>query len=164
LERDAMRKYLLFGFCLLLGLGATAQVILQHRRAVPSSPLEEKNAEAKDGKRINKDNFEKIQTGMTEQEVEAILGPAGIYTARDTYHYTPPLPSVGLRWKRSVEDCLKDDERIPNKGRKTWYGDAAFITIYFDFQGRVTEWGYAGGKYFDRAYLASDVDPYPDGR
>jgi outer membrane protein assembly factor BamE (lipoprotein component of BamABCDE complex) len=118
----------------------------------------------KQGWKINEENFKKIETGMTQKQVVDILGAPGIHTARDTYYYTPRLPSMGYRWKKSVDVCLDWDRQYPTAGRKTWYGDSAFITIYFSPDGKVTEYGYAGGKYIARAYLVTDPDPYPNGK
>jgi hypothetical protein len=164
LRENAMWKNRLIGVCILVGMAGTSALtfppashVYPHRPTVDSSwlPPVEPIKPA-----INEVNFNKIETGMTAKEVEAILGaPPGVYTAQDTYYYTPPMPSMGLRWKKTVKDCLRDEQMFPCDGRKTWYGDAAFITIYFDSTSRVKEHGYAGGKYFDRGYLVTAPDP-----
>jgi SmpA / OmlA family len=164
-----MRKYVLLGLCGFFALGAIGAPVALNliTRSVKIQPSQETPVEPDAGKRkslITEENFKKVETGMTEQQVVEILGPPGVHTARDTYYYTPPMPSMGYRWKKSVDVCLDDDRRFPTDGRKTWYGDSAFITIYFSPAGTVTEYGYAGGKYFDRAYLATDPDPYPNGK
>jgi hypothetical protein len=50
--------------------------------------------------RVTRENYDRIQIGMTRAEVEAILGPPGDYTTRPQTLWWPPW-SVGLsdRWR-----------------------------------------------------------------
>jgi hypothetical protein len=68
--------------------------------------------------RINRDSFERIRDGMTEKEVESILGrPAGDYSSGCTFvfdaYHGPPDKWV---WRQP----------------KRWTGDNGSISIYFD--------------------------------
>src|SRR5262245_59132749 len=74
---------------------------------------------------INHKSFEAIKMGMTEQQVEAILGvPAGDYTTGPVIGW-PEISSNGwaICW-----------ERQPHK---SWISNEAAIHVYFDEQGLV---------------------------
>jgi outer membrane protein assembly factor BamE (lipoprotein component of BamABCDE complex) len=73
---------------------------------------------------VNSEAFNAIQDGMTEEEVEAILGsPAGEYT-------------VLIPWLRPKVTYQKlRDTRGANT--KYWAGETAVITITFDRDGKV---------------------------
>jgi hypothetical protein len=99
------------------------------------------------GARINSASYERIQKGMSFEEVQEILGvPPGIYTSLSTYNYMPRLPSCGLISKWSVKDHLNTERINPVPDLKCWYGDEAFISVYFDCANLVSD------KFFYKAY------------
>jgi len=76
--------------------------------------------------RITKESYDAIQIGMTEQEVEAVLGArAGVHTSRcDTGSY-----GIG----RCGDPMLGKDI----KAGKEWVTEAVSVYIFFDENGRV---------------------------
>jgi hypothetical protein len=66
---------------------------------------------------VSREDFSRIEKGMSREEVEAIIGgPPGDYTTR--YYFPPPLGSHYIRWQ-------------------TWVGDGGMILVRFDEMGRV---------------------------
>ncbi len=87
------------------------------------------------GRRITRENRALLKPGMTEAEVEAILGvPPGVYTAFSTYY----TPKTGPSGPLTVRHCLDMREKYPIAGRKEWYGNELFIWIDFGPDGRVS--------------------------
>jgi hypothetical protein len=85
------------------------------------------------GHRITQANFNQIQKGMQETDVEGILGvPEGTYTdGPPSLFKSPSKGGVSKSWK-------------------TWRGDAGAAFIGFDRKGEVTE------KYFVRPLRSYD--------
>jgi hypothetical protein len=80
--------------------------------------------------RINWDDFRQLKAGMTQEEVEAILGgPPGDYSAG------PPQN------KQNITISFADD---PILTRKEWRSDTLKIAVGFDDQGRLARSGMAG--------------------
>jgi hypothetical protein len=81
--------------------------------------------------RITEKNFEKIQKGMTEEEVEALLGTrAGVYSPQKTGSYF----TIKHPWSMPSGLWL-----IQKYGGKEWVGKEIGIYVLFDRTGRVTE-------------------------
>jgi hypothetical protein len=75
---------------------------------------------------INKEGFDAIRVGMSEQEVEAILGgPPGDYSATGAVPCPAAYASSGTLLDRGVEDL------------RSWVGDDAAINVAFDAGGLV---------------------------
>jgi hypothetical protein len=73
--------------------------------------------------RITKEHYERIAEGMTEKQVEAILGaPAGNYATGPVLSMRPPRVK---RWTS------------PPITTKTWRGDWGWIEVGFDKEGSV---------------------------
>jgi SmpA / OmlA family len=71
---------------------------------------------------INEDRFQQIRPGMTEGQVEAILGgPSGDYS-------TEPIV-----WASGMQRLPWNPERA-----QAWTGNEGIITVWFDADGRVT--------------------------
>jgi hypothetical protein len=151
-----MKKFQLIGLFALVCLGCETAWVSNHETLIPRI-FEASKPKCESNPRICMENFKRIQKGMTETEVEAILGPSGVYTSPDTYYYTIPMPSCGFRSKETVRDCQRFAKQFPIQGQKIWYGDFAFITVYFTPDGKVKE----EGVFFDRAYSATGPDPLP---
>ncbi len=83
--------------------------------------------------RIDEHSYRRIKKGMTLAEAEAIIGvPPGVYTQRSTeykYHRGPPF-------KTSVAELLEAEKLLAPEIR-SWYGNAGFIWVEFDEDGRV---------------------------
>jgi hypothetical protein len=69
---------------------------------------------------IDRVTFEKIRTGMTSQELAALLGPPGDY-----------------RTGPSLEDRAESSYHIVDDSEGTWICDACCINVYFDSGGKV---------------------------
>jgi hypothetical protein len=83
--------------------------------------------------RINPESFEKIQVGMTLEDVEAILGvPAGKYY-KGSYFLLGPWQKVGNLWVCCGE-CLGQQSL---SGDKEWIGKDGAIAVWLDSQERV---------------------------
>ena len=94
------------------------------------------------GPRFNKVLFNQLREGMTEAEVEAILGPPGQHRSYgwEAYPFTSvtgfPVKQSGLSY-----DELKElrYQTTPNGRRKVvdrgWWGHTFFITVSFDENG-----------------------------
>jgi outer membrane protein assembly factor BamE (lipoprotein component of BamABCDE complex) len=87
--------------------------------------------------RITEENFAAIQKGMTEEEVEAILGaPAGVYGSGDkTGNYfvrITRIPREGFTFRSGLD-------LIRTRGGKEWVGEAISVYIIFDETGGVKE-------------------------
>jgi hypothetical protein len=102
--------------------------------------------------RITRENFDRIPTGMSRAEVEAILGPPGDYrTGPTTAHeieYCPPSPfppsarpvrTVVSDWRPTVDPITG---KTLNLG-PFWDSDAGSAEVHFDEAGRVD-----GARYF----------------
>src|SRR5438876_12330427 len=76
------------------------------------------------GPQINRASYEQIQVGMTQAQVEAILGgPPGDYGARELEAYTH----------------IGSEGQLPEVGRvERWLGTSAFIAVEFDGLGTAT--------------------------
>ena len=112
-------------------------------------------------------NYVARRTAQTNTDYLALFYVAEISLRFSATHEVELLNvciKIGWTVTKSVDVCIDYYQRFPCNGRKTWYGDSAFVTIYFSPDGKVTEYGYAGGMYIDRAYLVTDSDPYPDGK
>ena len=74
-------------------------------------------------RRLNHKGFEQIQNGMTQQEVESLLGgPPGIY-----------YPSYcGAGWIMTAEKMV-----WPNATEVAWYDDRNRYEVWFDAEGLV---------------------------
>src|SRR5438093_6600232 len=75
------------------------------------------------GPRITRIAYEQIEIGMTQTQVQVLLGgPPGDYGARDMYSY----------------DQIGSAGGLPEVGRvERWLGTCAFVSVEFDDQGRV---------------------------
>ena len=94
--------------------------------------------------RITIESFQAIREGMTELEVEAVLGaPAGVYsTEAQTGFYLPKLrSSCPARWiYASDADFIgTGSDLIERQGGKEWVGEELSIYICFNEGGRVLE-------------------------
>jgi hypothetical protein len=97
--------------------------------------------------RITKENVEAIQKGMTEEEVDAILGvPAGVYSSGIRTGY--PLFDSIMEDHGVPDGCFYTDgdgiifipiELVQKRGGKEWAGDDACVYVRFDETGRVAE-------------------------
>lgn len=75
------------------------------------------------GYRITDENLERILPGMTEKEVERILGvPAGNYSGKRGYFASRPPDEL---------------ERLLRQGHKEWVGEGLSIVVRFNEQGVV---------------------------
>lgn len=85
--------------------------------------------------RIDRATFERLRVGMTEGEVEELIGaPPGDYT-RDPPEPEPPR-------------VLNDEPRLT---LSRWAGPDGRIVVFFDHQGRIQEkefWGWVPGDPF----------------
>jgi hypothetical protein len=83
---------------------------------------------------ITADNIEAIKKGMTEDEVEAILGvPAGDYSSGQFGgHFFE-------NEKNPDSDVVTGLELVKKRGGKIWAGNETSVWIHFDDSGRVTE-------------------------
>jgi len=75
---------------------------------------------------ITVENFQKIQPGMTEKEVESVLGQS----ADHQYHPWNVVPFMAV-----------DSEKIP-EWEKAWEGQHGMIIIHVDAQGKVCKRGF----------------------
>ena len=75
--------------------------------------------------RVNRENYEKIQVGMSSREVECIFGAApGDYSTGPVHlHSVKQLVLGGI---------------VPAGEAKTWCGDDGHFTVWFDDKGVVT--------------------------
>jgi len=81
------------------------------------------------GRRIDSGGFNDIQDGMTENEVEAILGcPPGDYT------YSIPLLRPKVTHKNAIHSRIAGSG---TGGTQRWIGPVADITVSFDKDGKV---------------------------
>jgi outer membrane protein assembly factor BamE (lipoprotein component of BamABCDE complex) len=105
--------------------------------------------------KITQENFDKIKLGMTENEVEALLGgPAGVYT------FKAITGQYSVRGGRQ-RDVMIDESRwtlgrgfailsgldlIKEKGGKEWVAEEYAVFVRFDEHGRVveSEWSWFG--------------------
>jgi hypothetical protein len=72
--------------------------------------------------RVTRANFERIHPGMTQAEVEAVLGPPGFYhNGRGRLD-----PAV-----------VKKVEAAAGSRFRLWFGEAGFVGVEFDEAGRV---------------------------
>jgi hypothetical protein len=76
--------------------------------------------------RITRENFARLNTGMSRAEVEAILGPPGDYT-------TSPLGDMGEAIDHDAETGERD---APGVDGLVWVADAGIIEINFDRAGQ----------------------------
>lgn len=101
----ACTKYRMTAAALLLGFGLAISMVLLSPKDL-----------------ISESGFRKIKSGMTEADVEAILGgAAGDYRSRPTY---------GLRGHMIWGDT-------PLKTQKIWFGDDFTISVFFENTGHV---------------------------
>jgi hypothetical protein len=92
------------------------------------------------GDGINRQNFERLQAGMTEKQVEAVFGvPAGYYGGFVTHPFGPDDP-------RFKDDCLSD--RLAREGvilpaarARMWVGQHGWAVVAFDRSGNVIPTG-----------------------
>ncbi len=83
---------------------------------------------------VTRENFEKIDPGMTMAEVEALLGvPTGnpkqeVYIS---FLYTRPMPEP------RVSDMAELNARLAVMQTEEWVGEEFAIRVYFDSSGRV---------------------------
>jgi hypothetical protein len=108
--------------------------------------------------RVTPENFDRIRKGMTQQEVEAVLGPPGDYR---TGLGEAGVDRTGLGEHGVVVDVQNmywvpddPDSTLPNWGRNlatpeepaswaTWSTDSFEIVTHFDHSGGVAHlWGY----------------------
>jgi hypothetical protein len=76
--------------------------------------------------RITRENFARLNTGMSRAEVEAILGPPGDYT-------TSPPGDMGEEIVRDTETGERD---APGVDGLLWIADAGIIEVTFDRAGQ----------------------------
>jgi hypothetical protein len=83
---------------------------------------------------ITAENVKRIKEGMTQQEVEAIVGaPAGNYAAGRSfavYLAGPSAPRWGQRWESTKDRGLGDLHAAE------WLGDEAAVEVWFAQDGR----------------------------
>jgi hypothetical protein len=82
------------------------------------------------GATINKRNFDRISIGMTEADVEAILGPPGIYFTGSPGKNYP----AGYGWSGPHAVVGKVGRA---QDRREWSGDKGGVVLWFDDTGRV---------------------------
>jgi hypothetical protein len=92
------------------------------------------------GPRFGPAYFHRLREGMTEQEVEAVLGcPAGDYrtTQPPRYHGTPHID--GFVREQAGRDCDPGEEMavVRSGRRRCWTGDAYCLWVDLDENGRV---------------------------
>jgi len=84
---------------------------------------------------INRENFEKIQIGMSQEEVESLLGaPPGDYT-RGSLLVLAQEPSKNINWVVPPWDLTWGDAR--------WIGKDAAVAVWLDPQKCVTKTEFA---------------------
>jgi hypothetical protein len=85
--------------------------------------------------KITLESREKIRVGMTEQEVEAILGgPAGVYApVRNTGEYC-----VSSGFTSSSVAMVSGKSLIQRQGGKEWVGETTAIFVQFDQNSKVS--------------------------
>jgi len=95
--------------------------------------------------RITIESFQAIREGMTELEVEAVLGaPAGVYsTEAQTGFYLPKFRiSWPAKWIYASDADIfirTGSDLIEKQGGKEWVGEELSIYICFNEGGRVLE-------------------------
>jgi hypothetical protein len=112
---------------LLLGVGTATLLVLAGHLLLPLLP--------RPGAGITPDNYERIQVGMTEKEVEAVLGArAGDYSGGRAYfpasEHRPRIP----RAIRPRERGFGPDETL-----HMWAGDEVAVYVWFDGAGRAVD-------------------------
>jgi hypothetical protein len=79
------------------------------------------------GRGITRENYERLREGMTQKQVEAILGvPPGVYTSDSTHYY--PFSGPGP-FPMTLGYLVDRDLHRPFEGRKAWYGDRFFVWV-----------------------------------
>lgn len=92
--------------------------------------------------RITGENIEAIREGMTEEEVEAILGaPAGDYSSKQTGGQFPEIEIIIIPHRRSRPEwkIITGPDLVKSRGGKYWVGEATGVWVRFDEAGQVAE-------------------------
>jgi hypothetical protein len=93
--------------------------------------------------RLTRENYDRIQNGMSRTEVEAVLGPEGDYR-------TMPTKFVYLtQWYTGLGNFVVDDDYTPDG---LWESDAGNICVIYR-QGRVTAKAFVMTSRLDQSYL-----------
>ena len=105
-----------------------------HGTAFSAAALRAWHTLAGDEPKIFRDELALALTGMTEDEVEAILGvPAGDYSSGQFGgHFFE-------NEKNPDSDVVTGLELVKKRGGKIWAGNETSVWIHFDDSGRVTE-------------------------
>jgi hypothetical protein len=92
--------------------------------------------------RVTFENYKRIQLGMSQADVEAILGPPGD-------HATAPVISDTSVWEMPLYDPISQSwlsrldcgqrEPLPwrDSKKENWNSDALYVGVIFDYSGRV---------------------------
>ena len=112
--------------------------------------------------RFSRAHFDRLREGMTEAEVEEVLGPPGDYRAYGRATIPPP-PGTGLGYPMKVSglsypELVKLRHQTTPDGRprlteKEWWGHTFFIQVAFD------ENGIAIGRCFGDVYPPDGLTP-----
>jgi hypothetical protein len=88
---------------------------------------------------IRYENFDNVREGMTEDEVEAVLGCRhGDYTT-GTVHVKRPYPDGMMAyWPMPIHELERADRDVPPFGTwHMWYGDHGLIAVSFNAENKV---------------------------
>jgi hypothetical protein len=112
--------------------------------------------------RITQASWEKIRTGMTEKEVEEVLGGPGMDQETFQDHCDTLEKQLGKRPFITIDGiCLMEPVSgpmlVPNKS-KIWLGRRGAIEIQFDNDGKVFFRGFRGIRPADPTFLESVRD------
>jgi hypothetical protein len=80
--------------------------------------------------RVTRENSDRIKQGMTQAEVEAILGPPGDYTTG------PMLVDLGGGYE-PVNDAYPGLDRNLGSGMSVWRSDAGCVVVAYSVSGEV---------------------------
>jgi hypothetical protein len=78
--------------------------------------------------RVTPENVERLRVGMTQNEVEAIIGLPGDHSTQETV----VMPMNTESW------CDVIGETNPNERKARWIGDKTWVDVAFDKTGHVT--------------------------
>jgi hypothetical protein len=95
--------------------------------------------------RFSQAYFDRLSVGMTQEEVEAVLGPLGDYRAYRQADYPPPAPTTAGEWKVRTDlpeyellsmRVQRDENGAPILPERAWQGHTFYIRVAFGGSGR----------------------------